>query len=74
MTDKQHIELLTLALDKACKWIRENPPGHMDGFNKHPAYFQALLDEGKDPEGMLWSFAFIEEAATELTPQWKEKK
>lgn len=66
MTDKEKIQILHMALDKACKWIRNYPPSDFTPFNDHPKYLRALLDNGEDPEGLLWAEEFLTEAVQEL--------
>lgn len=60
MTDKDLCKIAYDALHRACKWIRENPPGDFGGYTK--GQIQCLVGGCDDPEGERFVNYFIDEA------------
>ena len=71
MTDKQMLQIEIRALELACKFIRENPPSDFHVYSENPHLLNALIDEGEDPDGLLYVEAFITRAVTELRKEGK---
>ena len=69
MTKELQIEMR--ALDLACKFIRENPPSDFRAYLKNPHLLNALMDEGEDPDGLLYVEAFLTQATIELIKEGK---
>lgn len=69
MTKELQIEMR--AFELACKFIRENPPSDFGAYLKNPYLFYALIDEGEDPDGLLYLEAFINQATIELKKEGK---
>ena len=69
MTGTEKLNVLRIAYAKACKWIRDNPPGDLDQYFAKPnsnEYIDALAAGTKDPNGRAWQSVFITEALKEL--------
>jgi hypothetical protein len=64
MTDNEKI--LHRALAKACKFIRENPPSEITPYLNDAGLMGALMDNGEDPEGFLYSELFLTRAFYEV--------
>ena len=71
MTNEQKLRIEMCALELACKFIRENPPSDFHVYSENPYLLNALIDEGKDPDGFLYVEAFIEQAAAKLKKEGK---
>lgn len=71
MTNEQMLQIAVRALELACKFIRENPPSDFRVYSENPHLLNALIDEGKDSDGLLYVEAFITRAATELKKEGK---
>ena len=71
MTNEQTLQIEMRALELACKFIRENPPSDFRAYSKNPYLLDALIDEGKDPNGLLYVEVFIDQAAAELKKEGK---
>lgn len=63
MTDKDLCKIAYDALHRACKWIRENPPGDLGGYTD--GQMQCLIGGRDDPEGKCFVNYFINEALEE---------
>lgn len=66
MDEQKTLKILHRALDLACQFIRENPPSDFQPYANNKILLNALMDEGQDPEGLLYAEAFITTAAIEL--------
>jgi hypothetical protein len=64
MTDQERIEILKLALRKACQWLRQNPPGDLSQYDK--AKLRCLICNSNDPDGEKWMNYFLGEAIYEI--------
>lgn len=66
MDEQKTLKILHRALDLACKFIRENPPSEFQPYTNNKILLNALMDEGQDPEGLLYAEAFLTTAVIEL--------
>ena len=61
MTDQEKLIILRGALDLACQFIRNNPPGELDKYPDND-YIAACASASNDPEGKKWRALFIRKA------------
>lgn len=63
MTDDLLVKIAYSALKKACKWMRENPPGDLGGYNDD--LLKCLVGGASDPEGKKFVNYFLNQAMDE---------
>lgn len=65
MTDSERVIILQTALRKACKLLRDNPPGDLGAY-PDGLIEQALIGGADDPEGMRYVNYFLKQALKEI--------
>lgn len=59
------VKILFIALKKACKFIRENPPANIEAYNSE-ILFKALITGADDPDGEEYIYYFLDQALKEV--------
>lgn len=65
MTDSERVVILQIALKKACKFMRDNPPGDLGAYPLDMIQ-QALMGGTSDPEGTRYVNYFLSKAIEEI--------